>query len=159
MTPARQSPPRARHALGTFQVAYAVALCASLCTSWLTHVYVGAGARELNPVTRWLIAGIGLDGTVVVRSLLLIACYHAYGWIDALTGGSVSLAGFGWIGALVNVLDAAHDLGVVLLARQFPASLAPTPTAIVLVMGVVGLLLRPKRRGSTGSPPSGESEA
>lgn len=132
----------------SFRTAYAVALGACLVTSWLTHVYVGAGATELNPVVRWSLAAVGHPATTLARALVLILAYWCYLGLW-LAGASRSLVvGFAWLGAAVHVLDAAHDLRQALLAGVLPPFDPWSVTVPVLLAGLLGGLLHP------ASPPA-----
>jgi hypothetical protein len=130
-----------------FRAAYAVALGASLVSSWLTTVYVGAGAVELNPVVRWLIDTLGFGGMVVARGLVLVAAYWGYLALGLLGARRRLVVGFAWLGAAVHVLDAAHDLREAVTAGWLPAIEPLAVTAPVLVAALLGGLLRPRLAG------------
>lgn len=140
---------------GPFLAAYTVALVASLVSSWLTTVYVGAGAVELNPVIRWLIGAVGFDGMVLVRGLLLVGAYWGYLTLGVLGMGRGPVLGFAWLGATVHVLDAAHDLREVLVAGWLPAVEIWAVTAPVLVVAALGGLLRPRLLDAFGRTDAG----
>lgn len=131
-----------------FRAAYAVALSASLASSWLTTVYVGAGAVELNPTVRFLIGAVGFDGMVLARGAVLVGAYWGYLLVGAVGLNRRAVLGFAWLGATVQLLDAVHDLRQAVLAGWFPAVDLWSVTLPVLVVGLVGSILRPRMRRS-----------
>lgn len=94
---------------------YAAALSGGFVSTALTHLYVGAGASELNPVMRALIAAVGLDAMVVVKTTVLVVGYWGYCWLRGLTRSSL-VTGFAWASSMLYVADAVHNIRVVLAA-------------------------------------------
>ncbi|WP_276261500.1 hypothetical protein [Haloglomus litoreum] len=133
-----------------FRAAYAVALSASLASSWLTTVYVGAGAVELNPTIRFLIEAVGFDGMVLARGGVLVGAYWGYLLLGTEGVSRRAVLGFAWLGATVQLLDAVHDLRQAVLAGWFPAVDLWSVTLPVLVVAVAGSVLRPRVRRSSG---------
>lgn len=123
---------------------YAAALAGGLVSAVLTYRYVGAGAHELNPVMRALIAAAGVRAMLVLKVALLVGAYWAYAWLrSALPARTVSAAA--WVGALVNLADAAHDLRVALAAPVAPP-VAAGDLALFAGVTVAGVLLWPRWR-------------
>lgn len=129
-----------------FVAAYVVALSGSLAVSLLTYVYVGPGAqgvREANPVTASIIAAIGLEGMVAVRTAVLIGSYWCYAYFRAWTGWSAVAIGFAWLGATLQVVNLVADLRVAFLAG-FPSTAGLlTGLAVVVPALLAGVLFRP----------------
>jgi hypothetical protein len=119
---------------GLFDAAYRTALLGSCVSSWLTFVYVHGGARELNPVTDWIIRTLGFEAMVLVRGGVLVACYWGYAALHRRGLSEELVVAFAWAGAAVNVFDAGHDLREAVLAGYLPA--APVHWAATLVVGV-----------------------
>lgn len=126
-----------------FAAAYAVALAANVAVSFLTYVYVGfASVHEANPVTAGIIASLGLEGMVAVRTAVLIGSYWCYAALRARTWSTLVVS-FAWVGAVLQLLNLAADLRV--------AALAGLPAAGELLVGLVvvapallaGLVLSP----------------
>lgn len=134
-----------------FRAAYAVALSASLASSWLTTVYVGAGAVELNPTIRLLIGTVGFDGMVLARGGVLVGAYWGYLILGAVGMSRRVVLGFAWLGATVHVLDAAHDLRQAVLAGWLPPFDPWSVTLPVVIVAVAGGLLRPRMRHPSAS--------
>jgi hypothetical protein len=123
---------------------YAGALAGGLVSAVLTYQYVGAGAHELNPVMRALIATAGIHAMVVLKVMLLVAAYWAYGWLRSeLPTRVVSAAA--WLGALVHLADAAHDLRVA-LGAPFTPPVTVADLALFAGVAVAGVLLWPRWR-------------
>jgi hypothetical protein len=123
---------------------YAGALAGGLVSAVLTYQYVGAGAHELNPVMRALIATAGIHAMVVLKVTLLVAAYWAYGWLRSeLPTRAVSAAA--WLGALVHLADAAHDLRVA-LGAPFTPPVTAADLALFAGVAVAGVLLWPRWR-------------
>ncbi|WP_255198784.1 hypothetical protein [Halorarius litoreus] len=122
--------------------AYAATLAGTLVSGWLTYIYVGAGARELNPVIVALIALVGFEWMVLVKVAVVVVCFHAYSLLATATSTGLVL-GFSWLAAWIHLFDAAHDIGVALLAGWIPADRIALATLLILVGLVVGLLFRP----------------
>lgn len=133
----RLSLPPARRLL---TAAYLTAFLSSLVSTSLTYVYVGAGARELNPVLAALIAELGLWLALLFRTLVLVGCYWLYTFLAAqrLTGAVT----FAWSGAAIHLLDAGHDLRVAFLAGP-RGDFGEDLVLLLLVCLTVGLVLRP----------------
>jgi len=123
---------------------YAGALAGGLVSAVLTYQYVGAGAHELNPVMRALIATAGIHAMVVLKVTLLVAAYWAYGWLRSelpTRAGSAAA----WLGALVHLADAAHDLRVA-LGAPFTPPVTAADLALFAGVAVAGVLLWPRWR-------------
>lgn len=133
----RHSLPSARRLL---LAAYLTAVASSLVSTALTYVYVGAGARELNPVMVALIDGLGLWLALLLRTLVIVGCYWGYALLAS--GGFRSAVAFAWSGATVHVMDAGHDVHVALAAGPV-GDPGTSIAALLLVCLAVGLLLRP----------------
>lgn len=133
-----------RHSLPSVRrlllASYLTAVASSLVSTALTYVYVGAGARELNPVMLALIDGVGLWLALFVRTLVIVSCY--WGYAIMATGGFRSAVGFAWSGAVVHVLDAGHDLRVALAAGPVGDPGESIAVLLLVCLGV-GLLFRP----------------
>lgn len=97
---------------------YAAALFGGLVSTALTHLYVGAGASELNPVMRTVIAAVGLDAMVVVKTVVLVGGYWGYCWLRGRTP-SFLVTGFAWGSSVLYVADAVHNIRVALAAPVF----------------------------------------
>lgn len=133
-----------------FAAAYAATLASVLVSSGLTYLYVGPGVRELNPVIRGLIAWFGPGGMVAARFLVVIAAFRGYHllrghWPDLVVA-------FAWVGALVHLLDAAHDARVAVAATAVgfvPAGDVGGCLFVLAVGAVAGILLRPPASPTT----------
>lgn len=125
-----------------FTGAYFLTLVGTLTSGWLTYIYVGAGARELNPVIVALINLVGFEAMVLVRVVVVVVCFHAYSSLATSFSPGLILA-FAWLGAWVHLLDAAHDIGVVLGSGWFPTGRVGLATLLLVVSIVVGLWFRP----------------
>lgn len=135
---ARVDPDRA------FAAAYASALAGVLVSSGLTYLYVGPGVRERNPVTAALLAWLGPGGMVAARVLVVVVAFWGYHLLRG-TWRDLPVA-FAWVGALVHLLDAAHDVRVVARATAVgfvPAADVVACLLVVAVSLVAGVLLRP----------------
>lgn len=126
-----------------FAWAYAAALGGSLLASWLTVVYLGPGVREANPITAAVIATLGLEGMVAVRTGVLVAGYWGYAHVRAATSWTVLPVAFAWLGALVNLADAVSNLRVAtILGPPGPSELVGSLGVLMLAL-IAGVLLRP----------------
>lgn len=131
-----------RSALSPSGLPYAGALAGGLVSAVLTYQYVGAGAHELNPVMRALIATAGIRAMVVVKVALLVAAYWAYAWLRSeLPGRTVAAAA--WVGALVHLTDAVHDLRMALRA-PFTPPVAAADVALFVCVTAAAVLLWPR---------------
>lgn len=135
-----------------FAAAYATTFASALVSGGLTHLYVGPGVRELNPVTHGLIAWLGPGGMVAARFFVVIAAFWGY---HLLRGRwPVLTVAFAWIGALIHLLDAIHDARVALAAAEIgfvPVGDVPALLVVLAVGTAAGILLRPPASpGSTG---------
>lgn len=129
-----------------FVAAYIVALSGSLAVSLLTYVYVGPGAqgvREANPVTAAIIASIGLEGMVAVRTAVLIGSYWCYAYLRAWTSWSTVAVGFAWLGATLQIVNLIADLQVA-AAAGFPSTTGLLAGLLVVAPALLaGVLFRP----------------
>lgn len=139
-----------RYVLSPSGLPYAVALAAGMVSAVLTYRYVGAGARELNPVMRAIIAAVGLRAMVVVKVGLLVAAYWAYAWLRSETSGRV-VAAAAWLGALIHLADAVHDLRVAVQAPIAPPVSLPD-VGLFVAAAVAGVVLWPRWRTWPRSP-------
>lgn len=135
-----------RYALAPSGLPYAAALLGGTASTVLTYRFVGAGARELNPVMRALIDVVGLDGMIVVKMALLVSAYWAYAWLRQHVPPRVITAA-AWAAALIHLTDGVHDARVALRA-QVVTNVAVTPTDVVLfgVLVTAGVVLWPRWR-------------
>lgn len=135
-----------RSALAPSGLPYAAALLGGAASTVLTYRFVGAGARELNPVMRALIDVVGLDGMIVVKMALLVSAYWAYAWLRSRAPSTV-LTAAAWAAALIHLGDGLHDARVALRA-QVVTNVAVTPTDVVLfgVLVTAGVVLWPRWR-------------
>lgn len=120
--------------------AYYTAVGSCLLATALTYVYVGAGARELNPVLAAGIDRFGLWAALLARTVVVVACYWAYALFVAR--GFRGAVAFAWSGAAIHLLDATHDLRVAVAAG--PMGDPGAGLALLLVCSAcVGLVGRP----------------
>lgn len=127
--------------------AYLTALVGGLLSAWLTYTYVGAGARELNPVLRVVIAAIGLEAMVFLKTVVVIVCFRGYSLLAAYCSPGTMLA-FAWTGAMVNAADAVHDTSVALAAGWPPSADVLVGGSLLLVCAALGVVFRPRRVGT-----------
>jgi hypothetical protein len=132
----------ADHERHLYAGAYAVTLAGTLVSGWLTYLYVGAGARELNPVIVALVDAVGFEWMVLVKVAVVVVCFRAYSFLARVTAPGPVL-GFAWLAASIHLFDAAHDVGVVLDAGWLPADRLALATLLVVAGLVAGLVLRP----------------
>lgn len=132
-------PTRSAHA---YRAAYAVALAGSLVSAGLTYVYVGNGARELNPVVRAIIATGGLEAMVLVKTGVIIGCYHGYVYLAPPLSPRL-VVGFAWLGSLFNLGDALYDLSVATRVGVPPLADVLAGSSLVLMATALGVALRP----------------
>lgn len=133
-----------RTMVGPSGLPYAAALLGGFVSAALTHLYVGAGASELNPVMRRLIATVGLDAMVVVKTVVLVGGYWGYCWLWGIAR-SYLVTGFAWGSSMLYVADAVHNIRVALTAPI----LVPVDHAEVVLFGTValaGLIFWPRWR-------------
>lgn len=133
----RLSLPSARRLL---VATYLTAIASSLVSTALTYVYVGAGARELNPVLVAAIDQFGIWLALLLRTLVVVGCY----WVYALfvSWGLPGSVGFAWSGAVIHLADAGHDARVAVTAG--PVGDPGTRLAALLALCLaVGLVFRP----------------
>lgn len=127
-----------------FVAAYAVALAGNLAVTFLTYVYVSSGTvQEANPVTAAIIAALGLEGMVVVRTVILVGGYWCYAVVRARTSWSTAVIAFAWAGAVLQVANLAADLRVASLVGLPGADELLAGIAVVVPALLAGLLLRP----------------
>lgn len=139
-----------------FVVAYAVALAGNLAVSFLTYVYVGTGsAHEANPVTAAIIASIGLEGMVVVRTAVLVGSYRCYAAVRAWTSWSTAVIAFAWIGAALQLANLAADLRVAALVGLPAHGELVAGLTVVAPALLAGVVLRPL----AGTTPFAESSS
>lgn len=134
-----------------FVAAYAVALAGSLAVSFLTYVYVGSGGvHEANPVTAAIIASVGLEAMVAVRTAVLVGSYWCYAAVRARTSWSTAVIAFAWAGAAMQVVNLAADLRVA--AMVGPPATGPLLPGLAVVGPalVAGIALEPPT-GSRGA--------
>lgn len=123
--------------VGGYGGAYCVSLVASLTSASLTYMYVGGGlATERNPVLAAVIQQFGPEVMVLLKVVTVIAAYWAIHWVgESASIESVAL-GFAWLGATINGVDAAHDVGQV-VGVGLQGTKSPTVGFIVLVGGAL----------------------
>lgn len=139
-----------------YRAAYAAALAGSLASAGLTYVYVGNGARELNPVVRAIIASVGLEGMVLVKTAIIVGCYHGYVRLVPPVSPQVMVA-VAWVGSMVNLANGVYDLSVAVRAGVPPLGDALTGVLLVVAAGLLGVALRPatsERYPATAAPRS-----
>lgn len=117
-------------------------LASSLVSGWLTYSYVGAGARELNPIVAMLVETLGAEPMVLVKVVVVVLGFHGY----SLLAAKLSLegvVGFAWVAALVHVLDALYDVGVALLSGWVPLGGLLVGGVLLVAGAVLGIVFRP----------------
>lgn len=127
-----------------FGVAYGLGVAAALTSAALTAVYVAGGARELNPVVGHLLSTVGPVAAVPLKVAVVVACFWAYAWASRFVGSADRWTAFVWVGTLIQLVDAIHD--VVVAVQAGPPSLALDVVALSVVVAVSALaaaVLRP----------------
>lgn len=135
-----------------YRAAYATALVGSLVSAGLTYVYLQNGAHELNPVVRTIIAVAGLEAMVLVKTAIIVGCYHGYVHLVPPMSTRVVL-GFAWLGALINLGNALYDMSVAVRAGLPPVADVFAGAGLVLAAMGVGVALRPGVPSPPGSTP------
>lgn len=138
-----------------FAAAYRAALLGSLVSSWLTFVYVQGGARELNPVIDWVIRHLGFEAMVLVRGGVLVGCYWAYVALHRRGLDTPLVVVFAWLGAAVNLFDAAHDLREAVLAGFLPEAPLVRAGLLVLAVAACSWYLHPPSPAAEPTAPEG----
>lgn len=132
-----------------FGDSYRAALAASVLASLLTLLYVGGGVPESNPVVASLIARIGLLETMVLRTLVLVGCFWAYAVVARAVGRPRLATAFGWLGALVNLLDAGGNVLAAAVVGVPPGSVTPSAALFVAALFPLAAALRPPGPGES----------
>lgn len=128
--------------------AYLTALVGGLISAWLTYTYVGNGARELNPILRFIIGVIGLEAMVFLKTAVVIGCFRGYSMLAAYCSPWTVLT-FAWIGAFVNAANAVHDTLVAVTAGWPPSADVLVGGALLFICAMLGVLFRPHGVGPT----------
>lgn len=116
---------------------------ASVLASLLTLCYVGGGVPESNPVIAALAARVGLHATVALRTLVLVACFWGYAVVARALSVPRLATTFGWLGAAVNLLDAAGNAFAALHLGPPPAPVAASGWFLLGALFGAALLARP----------------
>lgn len=127
-----------------FVAAYAVALAGNLTVTFLTYVYVGTGGvYEANPVMAAIIASVGLEGMVAVRTAVLVGSYWGYAALRVRTTWSTAVVAFAWAGAALQVVNLAADLRVVALVGPPAVGELLAGIAVIVPALLAGFVFRP----------------
>lgn len=156
-SPSLSVSPRARTRVGSYRVAYAVAVAGALTSALLTYLFVTdatPAVREGAPAMAFIIQTFGWQAMLVVKGAVLITLYsvvlpsavrstrEAFEWISPSVARRCA-----WALALFCAFDAAWDLRAT--AHLEPPTLTLSPTAFattLLVLLVALVVLTPPRR-------------